>query len=125
MRQQMNAPLYATNDLRNMNEATKSILLNKEVIALNQDALGKQAIRKINNDTWNVFIKPLANGDFAIAILNRSESAKDFNLSFTELGLIDKYEIRDLWQHKIIGKGNKWKGTVQVHETKLFRLKKI
>ena len=39
--------------------------------------------------------------------------------------LIDKYEIRDLWQHKIIGKGNKWKGTVQVHETKLFRLKKI
>jgi len=121
----MNAPLYATNDLRNMNEATKSILLNKEVIALNQDALGKQAIRKINNDTWNVFVKSLANGDFAIAILNRSESAKDFNLSFTELGLIDKYEIRDLWQHKIIGKGNKWKGTVQVHETKLFRLKKI
>ena len=121
----MNAPLYATNDLRNMNEATKSILLNKEVIALNQDALGKQAIRKINNDTWNVFIKPLANGDFAIAILNRSESAKDFNLSFTELGLMDKYEIRDLWLHKFIGKGNKWKGTVQVHETKLFRLKKI
>ena len=50
------------------------------------------------------------------------ESAID---KFIQLGLIDKYEIRDLWQHKIIGKGNKWKGTVQVHETKLFRLKKI
>jgi len=121
----MNSPLYATNDLRNMNEATKNILLNIEVIAINQDALGKQAVRQIKDSIWNVFVKPLANGDVAIAILNRSDKVQKFNLSFSTLGLTGKYEIRDLWLHKNIGKGNNWKGNVQPHETKLFRLKKI
>ena len=74
----MSAPLYATNDLRNMSEATKYILLNNEVIAIDQDVLGKQAERKIKNDVWNVFVKPLNNGDYAIAILNRSEAAQKF-----------------------------------------------
>ncbi|HMT96524.1 MAG TPA: glycoside hydrolase family 27 protein [Ferruginibacter sp.] len=121
----MNSPLYATNDLRNMNEATKIILLNEEVIALNQDALGKQAIRKINDSIWNVFVKPLANGDVTVAILNRSDMLQKFEIIFSQLGLMDKYEIRDLWLHKNIGKGKKWNGNVLAHETKVFRLKKI
>lgn len=121
----MASPLIATNDVRNMNEETKRILLNKEVIALNQDPLGKQATRKIKDDVWNVFVKPLANGDVAIAILNRSDASRKASLNFSELGLEGKYEIRDLWQHKDLGKGKKWKGDVQSHETKVFRLKKI
>ena len=50
---------------------------------------------------------------------------KKANFSFAELGLTGNYEIRDLWQHKVIGKGKKWDGKVISHETKLFRLKKI
>jgi alpha-galactosidase len=106
----MNSPLYATNDLRSMNEATKHILLNEEIIALNQDALGKQAVRKIHNDSINVFVKPLANGDVALAILNRSDAAQTFSIRFSALGLPGKYELRDLWLHKTIGKAGKWKG---------------
>lgn len=121
----MNSPLAATNDVRNMNAETKRILLNNEAIAINQDALGKQAVCKIKNELWSVFVKPLANGDFAIAILNRSEAALNFKIGFAELGLNDTYEIKDLWQHKVIGKDKKWNGMVQSHETKLFRLKKI
>jgi alpha-galactosidase len=121
----MNSPLAATNDVRNMNAETKRILLNDEVIAINQDALGKHAVCKIKNDTWSIFVKALTNGDFAIAILNRSESAQNSKIGFAELGLNDAYEIKDLWQHKVIGKGKKWNGKVQPHETKLFRLKKI
>jgi len=119
----MCSPLATTNDLRNMNDKTKSILLNEEIIAISQDALGKQAERKISNDTLNVFVKPLANGDYAIAVLNRSGATQTFTINFTDLGLNDKYEIKDLWQHKIIGNGNKWKGIVEGHETKVFRLK--
>ena len=104
----MNSPLAATNDVRNMNAETKRILLNDEVIAINQDALGKQAVCKIKNDTWSVFVKPLANGDFAIAILNRSETTQNSKINFAELGLNDSYEIKDLWEHKVIGKGKKW-----------------
>lgn len=121
----MDAPLIATNDLRNMNEATKRILLNEDVIAVNQDALGKQAVRKINSNGWNVFVKPLSKGDYAVAILNRSDSAKVFNIEFRELELNDKYEIKDLWKHKVIGKSKKYEGEVQSHETKMFRLKII
>ncbi|HND96529.1 MAG TPA: glycoside hydrolase family 27 protein [Chitinophagaceae bacterium] len=118
----MNSPLYATNDLRSMNEATKHILLNEEIIALNQDPLGKQAERKINNDSINVFVKPLANGDVAVAVLNRSEKPQSITINFSTLGLTEKYAIRDLWLHQKSASGNKWKGVVAPHETKVFRL---
>lgn len=121
----MASPLIATNDVRNMNEETKRILLNDEAIAIDQDALGKQGERKINDSTWNVLVKPLANGDYAIAILNRSSSTQNASVNFSDLGLDGKYEIRDIWQHNVAGKNAKnWKGKVLSHETKLFRLKK-
>lgn len=120
----MASPLAASNDIRNMNEATKRILLNKEIIALNQDVLGKQAQPKIRNEKWCVFVKQLSNGDCAVSILNLSNAPLNYELDFQEIGLPDKYEIRDLWEHKVIGKAKKWKGEVLSHETKVFRLKK-
>ncbi|MGB7070398.1 MAG: glycoside hydrolase family 27 protein [Pyrinomonadaceae bacterium] len=118
----MAAPLIATNDLRNMNDATRRILLNEEVIAIDQDPLGKQGVRKIRNDVWNVFVKPLANGDTAVAILNRGDVRQNFSIKFSDLGLYGNFKIRDLWQHKTIGRGGRWSGEVESHETKLFRL---
>ena len=95
------------------------------MIAINQDPLGIQAERKIYNDTWNVFLKPLANGDYAVAIINRSSNAAAYQLNFADLGLTGKYEIRDLWEHAAAGKGTQWKSIIESHETKVFRLKKI
>lgn len=120
----MASPLQLSNDIRNMNEATKNILLNREMIAINQDALGKQAQMKINNNTWYVFLKPLSDGDYAVSVLNKSDSPQNMQLKFDTLGLPGKYEIKDVWAHKIIGTAKQWKGTVQSHETKVFRLKK-
>lgn len=121
----MASPLIATNDVRNMNEATRRILLNKEVIAVNQDRLGKQAERKVNDGTWNVFVKELENGDYAVAILNRTDGAKNYSIDWAVLGLGGRYEVRDLWEHKSVDRGKGWKGRVLPHETKLFRLRKI
>jgi alpha-galactosidase len=120
----MAAPLIATNNLKEMNEATKRILMNEEVIAINQDKLGKQATRKVNNDTWEIFVKPLNNNEAAIAILNKTETVQSTQVNFKDLGLTENYEIRDLWEHKAIGKGKNWKGSIQSHETKMFRLVK-
>ncbi len=120
----MAAPLYATNDLRSMNEATKRILTNKEIITLDQDPLGKQAKRIVNDAVWNIFIKPLADGGIALAILNRNDLPQSIKLNFAELGLDGKYEVRDLWLHEDLGKMKKWKGQIASHETKVFRLKK-
>ncbi|QKJ31074.1 glycoside hydrolase family 27 protein [Mucilaginibacter mali] len=121
----LNSPLYASCDIRKMDEDAKTIFTNTEVIALNQDALGKQAERKIKTDVWDVFVRPLANGDFAIAVLNKSGITQATKINFADLGLPDKYEIKDLWQHKVTGKANKWTGDITSHETKVFRLKKV
>jgi alpha-galactosidase len=120
----MAAPLIATNNLKEMNEATKRILMNDEVIAVNQDKMGKQAIRKVNNDIWEIFIKPLDNNEVAIAILNKTETTQSTKIDFKDLGLMENYEIRDVWEHKTTGKGKSWKGSIQSHETKMFRLVK-
>jgi alpha-galactosidase len=121
----MASPLVATNDVRNMNAEANRMLLNDEMIAIDQDALGKQADKKSANDAWEIFQKTLSNGDYALAVLNRSGATQTTNINFGDLGLEAKYEIRDVWQHKMIGKGKSWKGAVQSHETKVFRLKNI
>ena len=121
----MASPLIATNDVRNMNAETKRILLNDDAIAVDQDVLGKQGTIKIKDDRWNVFVKPLANGDEAVAILNRSDATQTSEVNFSDLGLEGNFEIRDLWEHQTIGKAKKWKGKVLSHETKLFRLKAL
>ncbi|MEJ0103710.1 MAG: glycoside hydrolase family 27 protein [Bacteroidota bacterium] len=120
----MASPLAASNDIRNMNEATKRILMNRDVIALDQDPLGRQAELKVKNDNWYVFLKPLANGDKAVSILNRSNLTQTYTLDFKTIGLPEQYEITDLWEHKVIGNGSKWQGKILSHETKVFRLVK-
>lgn len=121
----MNSVLAATCDLRNMNESTKTILLNKDIIAINQDTLGAQAVRKINTRDWNVFLRLLSNGDYAVAVLNRSDNTAKFKLNLNDLGLCGKFEWYDVWTHKVAAKGRSWYGDVLSHETKVFRLKSI
>jgi alpha-galactosidase len=67
----------------------------------------------------------LANGDVAVAILNRSGETETASINFKDLGLDGKYEMRDLWEHTTIGKGKGFKGKVLSHQTKLLRLKKV
>jgi alpha-galactosidase len=118
------SPLAATNDLRKMNAKTLEILTNQEIIDINQDKSGKQAIRKINETERNVFVKDLAYGDIAVAILNRSDVKKNFKLSFDEVGLMGIYDIRDVWQHKNMTASKEWSGILNPHETVVLRLKK-
>jgi alpha-galactosidase len=121
----MAAPLIATNNLHDMTAETKRILMNEEVIAVNQDKMGMQAVRKINDDVWTVFIKPLDNGEIALAILNKTGITQHCQIDFQKLGLTGSFQIKDLWMHKITGKGKKWTGDVTPHETRLFKLIRI
>ena len=65
------APLIAGNDLRKMSASTKAILSNKDVIAINQDSLGIQALKVAVKDSLETWIKPLKNGNWAVCFLNR------------------------------------------------------
>ena len=120
----MSSVLALSNDLRKLSAGDKRILLNKEIIAIDQDPLGKAAERKVNQADYQIYVRPLANGSHAVAILNCGDKDKSIQADFKQLGLNGRYLIRDVWQHRDIAKkANRWKGTVKAHETKVFVLK--
>ena len=105
-------PLMAGNDLRSMDKLTKDILTNKEAVDINQDKLGKQAIRFMDMGEHEIWGKPLSNKEIAVCFLNRSENDwkldydwKKNNMYFaTDIDLYkNEYTIRDIWLHKNIG----------------------
>ncbi len=120
----MSSVLALSNDLRHLTPEDKRILLNKEIIAIDQDPLGKAAERVVNTDDYQVYVRPLADGSHAVAILNCGDKTLDLSVPFKQLGLTGKYSVRDVWQHRDIARNaTKWKGKVQAHETKVFVLR--
>jgi alpha-galactosidase len=96
------APLIAGNDLSAMSEETKAILMNKEVIAVDQDPLGVQASRVAKDGDTEVWVRPLKGGGRAVALLNRGTAPHDVTVSWEQLrypGSL-KAAIRDLWRHQ-------------------------
>ncbi len=120
----MSSVLALSNDIRNLTPEDKRIFLNKELIAIDQDPLGKAAERIVNTEDHQVFVRPLADGSHAVAVLNCGDKTLDLSVAFKQLGLTGKYTVRDIWQHRDIARNaTKWKGKVQAHETKVFVLK--
>lgn len=120
----MASPLAMTNDLRKVSEDDRRILLNPEIIAINQDPLGKAAERKVMTDDYQIYVRPLADGSHAVALLNTSDKPLALTADFAHLGIPGKYTIRDVWQHKDIARNaSKWKCRVMSHETRVFVVK--
>jgi alpha-galactosidase len=90
------APLLAGNDLGKMTEETKNILLNRDVIAIDQDALGKQGNRVLAIGPEEVWTKPLKDG-MAIALFNRGEDALPVTLRLKDVGLKAGVKAKDVW----------------------------
>ena len=97
------APLLAGNDLPNMKPEVKEILTNKDVIAIDQDKLGKQGRRVYSEGEVDVWERDLAGGAKAIAVLNAGSdrySTHPFHLSLEKLGLHGEQTGTDLWTGK-------------------------
>ncbi len=118
------APLIAGNDLRKMNKETVDILSNRDVIAVDQDSLGIQALRYEVKDSVETWVKPLKGGDWAVCFFNRSSQPKVFSynwkanivkddVSNSQLdGSSTPYTIVDLWSKKSLGTTQKELKTV-------------
>ncbi len=118
------SPLAMSNDLRNVNAATRRILLNKDIIAINQDPLGKVAVPKVRNDNYQVYLRPLSGDRYALAILNIADRPLNIKVTLSDLGLDKRrYSFYDVWTHQQMKSGNKWSGKVLSHQTKVFILK--
>lgn len=114
----LSSPLAMSNDLRKLTPEARRILLNEEVIAINQDSLGRAAERKVNTDTYQLYVRPLSGNRHAVALLNTSDVPLTLTANFASLGLNKRYTIRNVWQHKTVAtKARMWKGKVQPHET--------
>lgn len=97
------APLLAGNDLSKMDDMTKSILLNKEVIAVDQDRLGIQGDRVSATGPFEIWMKPLEGGAKAVALFNRSEAEYPITVHLKAVGFDGPVHARDLWAHKDLG----------------------
>src|SRR5260370_36803597 len=96
------AALLAGNDVANMTADTKEILLNKDVIAIDQDALGQQGRRVKKIGDLEVWSKQLQDGGRAGALLNRGAASAKISVAWTDVGYPDAVSAnaQDLWTRK-------------------------
>lgn len=99
------APLIAGNDVRSMAPAIKEILTNAEVIAVNQDKLGREGRRVRKDGDLEVWAKALADGSRAVILFNRGASGSKVSVTWEEIGYPAHVsaKVRDLWAHKDLG----------------------
>jgi hypothetical protein len=117
------APLLAGNDLSTMSAQTKAILTNREVIAIDQDPLGRQGVRVAEAGAGlQVYSKVLnGSGRRAVVLLNRTGSAATITARFADLGLSATASVRDIWAASDLGtKTTGYTATVPAHEAVLL-----
>ncbi|WP_307207208.1 alpha-galactosidase [Paenibacillus harenae] len=109
----MGSPLMIGCDIRKATPATKDILMNHDLIAINQDREGRGAYRIKPEPQWfhtnDVFmlVKVLSDGDLAIGFFNLSDSQRELSLQFWDIGLPYaagySLSLYDCWEHKELG----------------------
>jgi len=112
----LSAPLILGCDLDKLDDFTLGLLTNDEVLDINQDELGKQATRVGSNGAMDFFVKPLADGSFALAVFNRGDAAKNTTLNKAGFygipGRITR--ARDLWRQQDITGFNTYRYTFNI-----------
>jgi len=115
------APLLAGHDVRSMTDSIKEILLNKEVIAIDQDKAGKQGVRIRQEGELEVWKKPLEKG-VAVGLFNRSAAAAKISVKWQEVGVAKASKVRDLWAHKDIAAPTEFSAEVPSHGVVMLRV---
>jgi alpha-galactosidase len=121
----MAAPLIAGNDVAGMSAATRDILLNKDVIAVDQDSLGAQGHRVARDGKQEIWVKPMADGGRTLLLWNRGEAPARIVADWPKLGLPTGISLhgRNLWTHKDLGRLSKSYGAeVAPHGVVMIRL---
>ncbi len=122
----MAAPLIAGNDVAHMSADTRSILMNKDVIAVDQDAMGHAGRRVRKQGDVEVWSRELSNGDRAVLLLNRGAAAAPVRFSLAEVGLPESLTMHahDLWSGKDVStvQGSYTAAAVPSHGVVMLRL---
>ncbi|MEU7933526.1 glycoside hydrolase family 27 protein [Micromonospora echinofusca] len=119
----MAAPLMMGNDLRSASAATLTILRNQNLIAINQDGLGLQAVQVSHDGTRRVLAKRLANGDVAVALFNQGSSATTVSTTAAAIGKTGtSFTLRDAWTDATSTTTGAISASVPAHGTVVYRV---
>ena len=120
----LDAPLLLANDLGNMDAFTRNLLENDEVIAVNQDSLGDQAVTVAGDDQTRIYAKNLEDGSKAIGLFNTSDAGPvTVTVKWSDLNISGQQNVRDLWRQKDLGKfKNSFSLTVAPHSAELVKI---
>jgi alpha-galactosidase len=118
------APLMAGNDIRKMPQEIRAILTNKEVIAVDQDALGKQGYRFMQHPGKEIWAKELSNGAWAVCFFNSGDKPLTVRVNWNHLSFLSgTYKIRDLWLKKDLGLTDKnFNPRIDAHDIVMVKL---
>jgi hypothetical protein len=119
----LTSPLLIGCDMPRMSPFIVSLFSNDEVLAVNQDPLGKQGWRAKQDGQHEVWMKPLADGSLAVAFFNRADAPADVSVQWADLKLTGPQSLRDLWRQKDIApQDTGYKVNVAPHGAELFKV---
>jgi alpha-galactosidase len=114
------SPLFITCDLSNLEENTKRIITNRDLISINQDKSAKQGVRVSRKSGIEIWLKPLSNNKNAVAVLNRNENNHDFDWNYVaeNAKLQSVSDIFDVWTKEHFK--NNFQTSVEPHGCKVY-----
>jgi alpha-galactosidase len=119
------SPLIYSGDMSKMDEFTLNILCNPEVIAVNQDPLGKCGVVIKKSEELFLMVKDMADGSKAVGLFNRGKVATEVSIDLSELNLSGKQDVRDLWRQKELGVYNqKFSASVPAQGVVMIKISK-
>jgi alpha-galactosidase len=92
------APLIFGGDMTQLDDFTLGLLGNDEVIAVNQDALGRQAAPVFRDGDLEVWAKDMEDGSKAVGLFNRGPALTTVTARWTDLGITGRWLVRDVWR---------------------------
>ncbi len=99
----LSAPLLIGGDLTTLDSFSLSMLTNDEVIAIDQDPLGRAAVKVSQQGKLSVWVKNLEDGSKAIGLFNLDDSELAVSARWADVGLSGSRTVRDLWRQKDLG----------------------
>ncbi len=121
----LSAPLLIGCDMTRLDDFTIGLLTNDEVLAVDQDSLGKQASRIFKEGDLEIWAKDLQDSSRVVGLFNRGNKEADITADFHLLGLKGKCLVRDLWRQKDIGEFEKeYHSVIPPHGVELLKIKK-
>jgi alpha-galactosidase len=118
----LNAPLIAGNDLRSMDETTRQMLTDPEVLEVNQDWGGEQGSKRRDDGDTEVWAKPMSDGGAAVVLFNRGDTTRTITASPSELGLPSAkgYAVTDVWTDTTRSTSGPVRGSVPSHGAAMY-----